>query len=275
MKKKPIAFVVAAAVAVSAFAFTGCTKETLKGFDIDLARAVGEELGIKVEFQLINWDSKETELASKSIDLIWNGMTINDERLEKMEISTPYMDNKQVAVIRKADASKYTNVDSIKNAAVAYEKGSAGQDAAKESGITNTRELAAQVDALTEVKAKTSDVAILDSVLANYYCGADAAFSDLQVLDLGFAAEKYGIAARKGDKGTIDKINTVLAAFQKSVKLGEIADEYGLKNEICDVSYESKWGSFSADDRAGWSYIESKGKIIIGYTLYAPIAFEA
>lgn len=95
------------------------------------------------------------------------------------------------------------------------------------------------------------------------------------MLDLGFAAEKYGIAARKGDKGTIDKINTVLAAFQKSGKLGEIADEYGLKNEICDVSYESKWDSFSADDRAGWSYIESKGKIIIGYTLYAPIAFEA
>lgn len=275
MKKKLIAIVAAAAAAVSAFAFTGCSEERLKGFDIDLARAVGEELGVKVEFQLINWDSKETELSSKSIDLIWNGMTINDDRLEKMEISTPYMDNKQVAVIRKADASKYTDVDSIKSAAVAYEKGSAGQDAAKDNGLTNVRELAAQVDALTEVKAKTSDVAILDSVLANYYCSADAAFSDLQVLDLGFAAEKYGIAARKGDKGTIDKIDTVLAAFQKSGRLDEIADVYGLKSELCDVSYESKWDELSADDKAGWSYIENKGKMIIGYTLYAPIAFEA
>ena len=74
----------------------------LIGFETEFAKAVCEKLGVKVKFQVIDWNSKETELASKNIDCIWNGMTITPEREENMQISIPYMENKQ-AVVVKAD----------------------------------------------------------------------------------------------------------------------------------------------------------------------------
>ena len=77
-------------------------KGELVGFETEFAEAVGAKLGIEVVFQEIDWNSKETELASKNIDCIWNGMTITPEREENMQISIPYMENKQ-AVVVKAD----------------------------------------------------------------------------------------------------------------------------------------------------------------------------
>ena len=99
----------------------------LIGFDIELAKAVAEKLGLTVEFQVIDWNAKESLLNGKSIDCIWNGMTITEERLAAMEISIPYLNNKQVAVIRKADKDKYTTLESMSDAIVAAEAGSAGE----------------------------------------------------------------------------------------------------------------------------------------------------
>lgn len=278
MKIKKITAVLLSAVALgSTLSLAACSddKEDLIGFDIEFAKAVSKELGVDVKFQLISWSNKELELNGKTIDLIWNGLTITDERMDAMEISTPYMNNRQVAVIRKKDKSKYTSLDNIKSAKFSFEDGSAGQDVAKENGYANTTALNAQVDALTDVKAGASDIAILDSVLANFYCSSDTAFSDLMIIkDLEFTVEQYGIAARKGDVGTIDKINTAMYTLQQSGKLNQIADKYGLKSELCDVTYESKWDSLSAEQKSGWEYIEKKGNVIIGYTLYAPIAYK-
>ncbi len=72
----------------------------LVGFETEFAKAVCEKLGLKAEFQKIDWGTKEAELAAKSIDCIWNGMTITDERAEQMSISIPYMSNKQVKVVK-------------------------------------------------------------------------------------------------------------------------------------------------------------------------------
>ena len=114
----------------------------LIGFDIDLAKAVVNYLNttystqIEIEFIVIDWDEKETLLANGSIDLVWNGMTITDERLEAMEISVPYLANKQVAIVKKVDAAKYgsTKEEFFKNTAEAViivEKGSAGEELVK------------------------------------------------------------------------------------------------------------------------------------------------
>ena len=100
----------------------------LIGFDIELAKAVAEKLGLTVEFQEIDWNSKEALLNSRSIDCIWNGMTITEERQAAMEISIPYLNNKQVAVIRKTDKDKYKTLDDMKKAIVAAESGSAGEE---------------------------------------------------------------------------------------------------------------------------------------------------
>lgn len=99
----------------------------LIGFDIDLAKAVAEKLGLTVEFSLIEWNAKEALLEAKSIDCIWNGMTITEERLAAMEISLPYLNNAQVAVIRKDDADKYKTTADMSDAIVGAEAGSAGE----------------------------------------------------------------------------------------------------------------------------------------------------
>ncbi len=276
MKKKIIVTLLLCIITLtSVFAFAGCQPSELIGFDIELAKLVANDLGVDVKFQLIKWGSKETELSSKNIDLIWNGLTINDERKQQFCISTPYMNNKQIAIIRKSDRNKYTSLENIKNAKFAYEEGSAGQNVAKANGFTKVAGLKAQMDALMEVKAGTSDIALVDSVLGNFYCSADTSFSNLMIIpDLVFAVEQYGIAARKSDIGTIDKINTSLAKLQANGELAKLAEKYGLKSELCDVSYESKWDTLTDEEKAGWNYIVEKGNFVVGYTLYAPIAYE-
>ena len=99
----------------------------LIGFDIDLAKAVANKLGLEVEFKIIEWNAKEGLLEAKSIDCIWNGMTINEERLAAMEISIPYLNNKQVAIIRKEDAAKYKTTADMSDAYIGAEAGSAGE----------------------------------------------------------------------------------------------------------------------------------------------------
>ncbi|MBO5937969.1 MAG: transporter substrate-binding domain-containing protein [Clostridia bacterium] len=103
----------------------------LIGFDIELAEAVAEVMGIEVEFKEIDWDSKEALLNNKTIDCIWNGMTITEERLANMEISMPYLNNKQVAIIRVEDKDVYTNLDSMSKAIIGAEAGSAGEACVK------------------------------------------------------------------------------------------------------------------------------------------------
>ncbi len=111
----------------------------LVGFDIELAEAVVKYLNttyeteLKVNFMVIDWNSKEALLENGTIDLVWNGMTITEERLAGMTISVPYLANKQVAIIAKADASKYSAADYDEfvelaaDAIIIVEKGSAGE----------------------------------------------------------------------------------------------------------------------------------------------------
>lgn len=99
----------------------------LIGFDIDLAKAVAEKLGLKVKFQVINWGTKVFELESKNIDVIWNGMTITEELQENTSISIAYLKNKQVAVIRVEDKEMYKTVEDMNEAIICAELGSAGQ----------------------------------------------------------------------------------------------------------------------------------------------------
>ncbi len=104
----------------------------LIGYDIELAEAVFEKIGIDYEFQEINWATKEMEIAAGNIDVVWNGFTITEERKGSFEFSTPYLDNKQIAIVRKADAKKYATPEDLKTAIVAVEKGSAGAALAAE-----------------------------------------------------------------------------------------------------------------------------------------------
>ena len=120
-------------IGYTVFAPIAYDDDGLTGFDIDLAKAVFKYLDESVvcEFQLIKWEQKEAALENGTIDLVWNGLTITDERLAQMCISLPYLRNKQVVVIRKDDENKYTDKKSLDSAIIGVEKGSAGEDAVK------------------------------------------------------------------------------------------------------------------------------------------------
>ena len=112
--------------------------KTTGGFDTDLAKAVfakiSEKVGktIAVEFKLIDWSNKETDMQSTNIDCVWNGLTVTPARAAQWSITMNYLENKQCAVIRKADKDKYNSYDALKKARIVAEDGSAGEDAAKE-----------------------------------------------------------------------------------------------------------------------------------------------
>lgn len=202
----------------------------LTGFETEFAQAVCEELGVKAEFQEIEWDSKEIELNSKTIDCIWNGLTITDERKENMGITVPYMENKQVMVVKKENLAKYA--ESLDGATVVAESGSAGEDVAKGDDFfkgTTYVPVAAQANALLEVKSGTADVAVIDYVMSIGTLRDGSDYGDLAVVESkSFAPEQYGIALRKEDKETLTKVNDAIQAVADSGKLNEIAKKYNL-----------------------------------------------
>ena len=205
------------------------------GFDADLANAIGEKLGVEVVFQEISWATKETELASKTIDCIWNGLTYSDERAENMSMSDYYMSNKQVVVVRKEDADKYTNIEDFVGLNMAAESGSAGEEIVlNEFKDSNYIEKSIQLDALTELVSKNCDAAVLDYVMAYYLLNKkDSSFSELTVLDGIIEAEDeyYAIAFRKGSDIT-EVVNEYLKEMKNDGTIETIANKYGLKDAI-------------------------------------------
>ncbi len=205
------------------------------GFETDFAKAVCAELGVEAEFQLISWAAKETELASKNIDCIWNGMTITPERAEAMSISTPYMANKQVLIVKAEDADKYLKAEDMDGVAVVAEQGSAGEEVITDEAFfakANFTAVSYQTDALREVKAGTADACVIDYIAAKGAIGEGTDYEDLVIVDaVSFADEEYGIAFRKGSDVTAE-VNAIITKLVENGKLAEIGKEYKIAEQI-------------------------------------------
>lgn len=206
----------------------------LTGFETEFAQSVCEKLGVKATFQKIDWDSKEVELNAKTIDCIWNGLTITDDRQANMGISTPYMENKQVMVTKAENADKYASAEAVKGATVVAEKKSAGEEVAESDDFfkdANYVSVDSQAKALLEVKSGTADIAIIDYVMSIGTIANGTDYADLKVVEgKDFAQEQYGIALRKGDTETLEKINNAIQDVANDGKLEEIAKKYNLQD---------------------------------------------
>ena len=197
------------------------------GFDTELAEAVCKALEVEPEFQEINWDTKETELAAKSIDCIWNGMTLTDEIMANTACTKAYAKNAQV-VVMKADAD-YTSTADLVGKTVVAEAGSAGESAIQDDGSLSQADYiskSVQTDCLMEVAAGTADAAVLDLTLATAMIGDGTDYANLTIKD-ELNAEEYGVAFRKGS----DAAAAVDAAFDELKSDGtmqKLADKYSL-----------------------------------------------
>ncbi|MDR2132895.1 MAG: transporter substrate-binding domain-containing protein, partial [Clostridiales Family XIII bacterium] len=165
----------------------------LVGFDTEFAEAVCAKLGLTPEFEIINWDTKETELKARSIDCIWNGLTVKEERRANMAFSDTYLRNEQVVVARAADAGKYADAASLAGARIVAEAESAGESAVL-SDIADAEYTAvsSQANALLEIKAGTADAAVIDATMAGAMTGEGTDYADLAVLEnIDLTDEEY------------------------------------------------------------------------------------
>ncbi len=254
--KKKIAILMAVVLLVSTlFALTGCSKKAATdldyvkekgtlivgitdfkpfdyqdkdgswiGFDADMATKFAETLGVKVQFQIVDWDNKLMELNNKTVDCIWNAMTLTDEVKTSMECSKPYCNNSQVTVFKAADIAKYQKVEDCKDLTFAVESGSAGQEQAEANGFKFTA-VKDQAKALMEVKSGTSDGAIIDKLMAAAMTGEGTDYADLGY-SISLNDEEYGVGFRQGSNiaAELDKFFDACVADGTTKTLAEKYD---------------------------------------------------
>jgi polar amino acid transport system substrate-binding protein len=195
------------------------------GFDADMAKFFAGELGVDVEFVEIDWDNKILELDAKSIDCVWNGMTLTDEVKAAMDCSNAYCNNAQVVVVPTEKAQEYQTVESLEGLAFAVEAGSAGEAEVTALGLDCTP-VKAQSDALMEVAAGTSDAAVIDALMAAAMVGPDTGYADL-TYTVSLNSEEYGVGFRKGSD-LVAELNTFFADIYADGTMQDIAATYGV-----------------------------------------------
>ena len=197
-------------------------KNEIVGFDVDLAKETAKRLGSEVEFKAIDWASKEAELKSGRIDIIWNGLDITDERKENMLFSDPYMDNRQIVFVAEGKE------DTIKSEADLAGKSVATQSASTAEGYINENENLKKsfkefktygdyISAFMDLENGRVDAVVCDEIVGRYYMSKHD--DKIDALDVAVGpVSQFGIAFRKEDTALRDKVQK---AFDEVVKDGE------------------------------------------------------
>ena len=196
------------------------------GFDADMAKAFAESLGVTAEFQVIDWDNKILELDGKTIDCVWNGMTLTDEVTSAMECTNAYLNNAQVVVVPADVAEQYQDEESLKDLSFAVEAGSAGEAEVSALGLNYTP-VSSQADALMEVASKSSDAAVIDSLMAGAMIGEGTGYADL-TYTIGLNSEEYGVGFRKGSDLAV-ALNDYFTTSLEDGSMEKVAETYGVQ----------------------------------------------
>lgn len=212
------------------------TDGNLVGFETEFAEALCEKIGIKPIFQSINWEAKEIELNAKNIDCIWNGMSVNKERAESMDLSDPYMNNKKVIITRAEDKEKYNTADDLKGATVVANVGSINEKIVQTNPFFAQAEYVAvdsQSKSFMEVSAGTADIAVVDYVASIGMFMENTNYDNLEIAKMLEGEDYvYAIAFRKNSPETLKIINQAIKELREEGKLKEIAQKYGLEDIV-------------------------------------------
>ena len=208
------------------------------GFETEFAQAVGEIIGMKVEFQEIDWEQKYNELNSGAIDCIWNGFTANaaekdgTKRSDLVDFSYGYMLNQQCIVVKTDRLAEFTDEASLAGKEACVEGGSAGASYA--AGVTDEDKVftaTSQIKAFPEVKSGAVDFIVVDIVLAQNICGKGD-YADLAIVEsINLDSEVYAIGFKKGSDLTA-KVNDAIKQLNENGKLAELAEKYGFENVV-------------------------------------------
>lgn len=287
MKKWFTVVIAFALTLIMGFATVGCGKELI-GFDIELAKAVAAKLDLSVEFIEIDWDVKEAELENKSIDVAWNGFTYTEERdhgyfdeernkqIGGLDFSGMYMKNKQVGIVKKENAQKFATFEGQSQAkSFVAEMGSAGLATVREVFGKTAVGVDKQLTVFNEVSSGTADIGVIDAVMAGYYVTAESSayYNTLAVVEIESAEEEfYAIGCREGSNLPA-VLNQILAGMWADGTIAEIAAKYGLQNVLVN-DFGTYDENYTAPDAGDFAEIAEKGKLVVGYTLFAPMAYK-
>ena len=201
----------------------------LVGFDIDLANAVGEELGMAVEFKPIDWDAKEMELKAGTIDCVWNGMSITPERQENMALSNKYLNNKIVLMTLKDSSVDITDASQLKDVQIGTQADSSALEMLManeeyDNFKDNIKEYDTYDTAIMDLKAGRVDVIAVDQVLGEYTNNnLDGAMKEC-TYSLG--DDYYVIGFEKSNTDLRDQVNTAIESLVENGKAAEISNTW-------------------------------------------------
>jgi len=204
----------------------------LIGFDIDLANEAGKRLGTKVEFKPIDWDSKEAALKSKKVDMLWNGLTITEKRKENIAFSKPYMNNKQILVVR-SDSQVQTPAD-LAGKVLGTQEGSSSVDALDKNAdfkksLKDVKMYGDFVAALMDLEVGRIDGVLIDSVVGRY--NIEKKPDKFRILEGSMGDEEFGVGMRKEDTMLCDKLNETLKAMSADGTMAKLSDKW-FKSDI-------------------------------------------
>ena len=191
-------------------------KNALVGFDIDLATEAGKRLGAEVTFKPIDWNAKEAELNGKRVDVLWNGLTITEERKANILFTTPYLENRQIIVV--LDNSAIKNKAELAGKVLGVQDGSSAVEAVQKDeaiakSLKELKKFPDNVTALMDLSAGRLDALVVDEVVGRYYTAKKS--GEYRVLEENFGTEDYGVGTRKDDAELMGKLQKALDDMKK------------------------------------------------------------
>jgi len=208
-------------------------KNELVGFDIDLAKEAGKRLGVTVKFKPIDWSAKEAELNGKRVDVLWNGLTITEERKANILFTTPYLENRQIIVV--IDKSPLKTKTDLKGKVVGVQDGSSAidavqKDAATAKSIKELKKFGDNVTALMDLSTGRLDALVVDEVVGRYYTAKKP--GEYRVLEENFGTEDYGVGTRKDDTDLMAKLQKAMDDMKQDGTAAAISTKWFGKDII-------------------------------------------
>ena len=200
------------------------------GFDVDLAKEAAKRLGSEVEFKAIDWNSKEAELKSGRIDIIWNGLDITPERQENMLFSDPYMDNRQIVFVKKDNVLGIMAETDLMGKRIGTQAGSTaetyidGNEALKGS-FSEFKTYGDYVSAFMDLENGRIDALVCDEIVGRYAMSKQEGKFDALNVTVG-PVTQFGIAFRKDDTELRDKVQKVFDEMVKDGTAGKISQQW-------------------------------------------------
>lgn len=202
-------------------------KGEIVGFDIDLAKEAAERMGVEVEFKPIDWDGVILSLYNKDIDVIWNGLTITEERKGKIGFTKAYLKNKQIIVT--TSGSNIDKKSQLEGKIVGVQMGSSSDEALNKDketaeSLKEIKKYPNNTDALLDLKSGRIDAVVLDEIVGRYYTSKKE--GEYKILKDNFGGEEYGVGYRKEDESFGQALDKILDEMKEDGTADEISKEW-------------------------------------------------